>query len=169
MAHPIADMLLMSRRAAVAALKSGDENALAQAVELAYKVITHPSATNFFQALAAAVSEADADDKDIGDDLDQVGLFGDDPDIEDNGEYSPIDTGDIDDLGDEEVDEDSDASNPADEGLVNHDEEQASGRLRIETSTLKNSNALPWIGPARIPPNEGKVVQTVVKNFRRFT
>lgn len=169
MANPIADMLLVSRRAAVAAMRSGDERELARAVELAYRVITHPGATNFFQALASAVRDIEDDEDVIGD----AELFGNDPDVLDNGDgVNPVDPSneEIDDMmEDSDVDEDSDASNPADEGLVNHDEQETAGRVRIDSNVLNNANALPWMGMVDTTTDPQCVVAAVVRNFSKFS
>lgn len=156
MPHPVADLLLMSRKAALAAINSGNDKELSRAVELAYKTITHPSAGNFFDALAIAMRENPADDGIEEPDIDEVGLFGFDPE------------------SDETVDEDSDASSPADEDLVNHDEETgnftvaAKGTtIRVKASTLENAGALPWVGTVPNKDYAQSVIARAVNNLSK--
>lgn len=151
MPHPVADMLIVSRKAALAAIASGDATALEKAVELAVKVITHPNAGQFFNALTAAIKQ----------DIDDAEVLGNDPEVLNN-DGAPIDplTPDV---NYDEIDEDSDASNPADEGLVDHDhvedqpDEERQRDGGAQNLQVTSGFATFVTDPARI-----------VKDFRRF-
>jgi hypothetical protein len=152
-------MLIVSRKAALAAIASGDDAALGRAVELAIKVLTHPKAGPFFNALTAAIRQ----------EIDDAEMMGNDPEVLNN-DGAPVDPQIPDETYDDDsadpVDEDSDASNPADEGLVDHDhvedqpeEEQDAGAPNLQATS----------GIATFVADTERVARRAITNFRRFT
>lgn len=107
MAHPLANALVVARRAAEIAKRTNNREQLEKAAELAVKILMHPHADSFFEMLSDFPDE------------------GVDPTIDDE-EFTPIDMDPADERyksdDDEELpDDDSDAASPADEGLVHHE------------------------------------------------
>lgn len=159
MPHPVADMLIIARSAYIEALASGDNAALGRAVELAVKVIAHPRAGKFFNALTAAIKN----------EIEDAEMLGNDPEVLNNGD-DPLDpNSEVDDLT-PDVDEDSDASNPADEGLVDHDheEDQEEDPSEPQENTQLTPVNASCSGIARNVTETRRAVSGVMANLARF-